>query len=103
MKVYLDDVRDTPDGWVRAYTAKEAIQLLIDNNVAEISLDHDLGDESVSLCGNGYDVVKWIEIHAHCNKDFNIPKMTVHSSNPPARVRMEQAIATIYKNNNISY
>ena len=44
MKVYLDDERSTPDGWVRVYWPEEAIELLKAGGVTEISLDHDLGD-----------------------------------------------------------
>ncbi|WP_336511202.1 cyclic-phosphate processing receiver domain-containing protein, partial [Vibrio anguillarum] len=45
MKVYLDDERDTPEGWVRSYWPEEVIELLKSGNVTEISLDHDLGDD----------------------------------------------------------
>jgi len=58
MKVYLDDERETPEGWVRVYWPDEAIKLLSDGVVTEISLDHDLGDDTR---GTGYDVVLWIE------------------------------------------
>jgi hypothetical protein len=61
IRVWLDDVRDAPGGWVRAFTAAEAIALLEAGGVVEISLDHDLGDEAV--CGAGYQVVCWIEEH----------------------------------------
>ncbi len=57
-RVFLDDERATPEGWVRVYWPDEAIELLETNAVAEISLDHDLGDDER---GTGYDVVLWIE------------------------------------------
>ena len=41
MKLYLDDVRETPENWVRAYNAREAIEYLKTGKVVEISLDHD--------------------------------------------------------------
>lgn len=28
MRIYLDDERPTPDGWVRAYTALEAVAMI---------------------------------------------------------------------------
>ena len=90
MKIYLDDERPTPDGWTRAYTAKEAIKLLKENNVKEISLDHDLGDESVVLCGNGYDVISWIELQVACS-NYVPPVIHIHTSNASARVKMELA------------
>lgn len=54
MKVYLDDERQTPEGWHRFYWPEEAIELLKQGKVTEISLDHDLGDDEH---GTGYDVV----------------------------------------------
>lgn len=58
MKVYLDDARPTPDGWHRVYRPEEAIVLLKQGTVSEISLDQDLGDHEH---GTGYDVLLWIE------------------------------------------
>jgi len=58
MRVFLDDERTTPEGWVRVYWPDEAIALLESGAVEELSLDHDLGDDER---GTGYDVVLWIE------------------------------------------
>jgi len=80
MKVWLDDVRDEPEGWLRVFTAKSAINLLTTNDVEVISLDHDLGDDV--LYGTGYDVVTWIEENCACGKRYNIPEIRVHSANP---------------------
>jgi hypothetical protein len=91
MKVYLDDERETPDGWVRVYWPEEAIELLKTNSVTELSLDHDLGDDEH---GTGYDVVLWIE-EAVFTKDFLPPKMKVHSANSSARHKMELGINNI--------
>jgi hypothetical protein len=46
MKVFLDDGRPTPAGWMRAYWPDEVIALLKTGRVEELSLDHDLGDDS---------------------------------------------------------
>lgn len=93
MKVYLDDVRETPEGWERVYWPDEAIELLKTGAVTEISLDHDLGDDAR---GTGYDVLLWIERELVVS-GFPPPKMRVHSANTAARLRMEQAIDTIVK------
>ena len=58
MRVFLDDERTTPEGWIRVYWPSEAIALLQTGEVEELSLDHDLGDDER---GTGYDVVLWIE------------------------------------------
>lgn len=40
MRVYLDDERVTPEGWVRAFWPSEFIELLETGRVRELSLDH---------------------------------------------------------------
>ena len=93
MKVYLDDERTTPDGWVRVYWPEEAIALLETGEVVEISLDHDLGDDDR---GTGYDVVLWIE-EAVATNGFCPPHIRVHSANPSARQKMELGIQNIQR------
>ncbi|NHZ95557.1 cyclic-phosphate processing receiver domain-containing protein [Massilia sp. CCM 8734] len=91
MKVYLDDERATPDGWVRVYWPDEAIALLAAGTVTHISLDHDLGDDAR---GTGYDVVLWIEEKV-MTAGFQPPLMRVHSANASARIKMEAGIGAI--------
>jgi hypothetical protein len=93
MRVFLDDERKTPIGWIRVYWPDEAIELLKIGNVTEISLDHDLGDDER---GTGYDVVLWIE-EAVFNDGFIPPVIKVHSANISARKKMELGIEHIYK------
>jgi hypothetical protein len=93
MRVFLDDERPTPQGWVRAYWPKEVIALLEAGGVTEVSLDHDLGDDQR---GTGYDVVLWVE-EAVAMRGFIAPKLTVHSANSSARAKMEQGIAKIVR------
>ncbi len=91
LRVFLDDERATPEGWVRVYWPNEAIDLLETNAVAAISLDHDLGNDER---GTGYDVVLWIE-EAVAVHGFKPPKMTVHSANSSARQKMEAGIRAV--------
>lgn len=91
MRVYLDDERPTPDGWVRVYWPSEAIALLETGNVRELSLDHDLGDD---VRGTGYDVVLWVE-EAVALRGFVPPKISVHSANSSAREKMLAGIQSI--------
>lgn len=90
MKIYLDDERQTPDGWIRVYWPEEAIALLKAGGVEVISLDHDLGDDS----RNGYDVVLWIEEQVYTS-DYIPPEMRVHSANSSAADKMRAGIETI--------
>ncbi len=92
MKVFLDDLRAAPDGWVRVFWPDEAIALLRTGKVSEISLDHDLGDDQR---GTGYDVLLWIEEAVATGKCVKALRMIVHSANPAARARMDAAITAI--------
>lgn len=93
MKVYLDDERETPDGWVRVYWPEEAIELLQTGQVEEISLDHDLGDDDR---GTGYDVVLWVEEQVFLH-GFTPPVIRVHSANTSARAKMERGVQAIMR------
>lgn len=94
MKLYLDDIRDTPEGWERAYTAAECITMLETGKVEELSLDHDLGDNSA----DGYSVLTWLENKVMEDAAFVVPtSMKVHSSNPSGAFRMRAAIDSIYR------
>ena len=94
MKVYLDDERTPPVGWVLVKTPTEAIELLLTENVSAISLDHDLGDD-IGI-GTGYDVVLWMEERAF-NGGVLPSVIKVHSANVSARVKMEQGIRKIFE------
>ena len=105
MKLWLDDIRDPvlfgKTGWTWAKTADEAITLLKTGEVIKASLDHDLGVRSTLGLNDygvapyeqtGYDVVCWMEE----NNVWPIEGVTVHSSNPVGRKRMEQVINKHY-------
>ena len=92
IKLFLDDERIPPEGWVHVRCPKKAIETLKTWKIAEISLDHDLGDDAG---GTGYDVILWIE-KAVATKGFVPPRMNVHSANPSARQKMEAGIKSIY-------
>jgi hypothetical protein len=92
MKLFLDDERNPPEGWIHVRSPKDAIDILKTGSVGEISLDHDLGDDAG---GTGYDVILWIE-EAVVTQHFVPPKIVVHSANPSARQKMEAGIRSIY-------
>lgn len=91
MNVYLDDERETPAGWLRAYWPDEVIKLLKTGNVKQLSLDHDLGNDTK---GTGYDVLLWIEWAVFID-GFVPPAIAVHSANSSARIKMDRAITQI--------
>ncbi len=94
-RLYLDDERPTPEGWLRAYTANEAIAHISTGKLKEVSLDHDLGDLDGD-CGDGYEVACYIEEAAWLGK---IPRLrwTVHSMNPTGAEKMRMALYSANK------
>lgn len=94
MKIYLDDERKTPDGWVRTYTAVDTIELLRKGEATHLSLDHDLGDDI--KYGTGYTVIKWLEEMVYSGKpEMAIPHITIHSQNPVGIDNMKRGLKSI--------
>ncbi len=91
MKLFLDDERQPPPGWVRLKTPEEIIALLETKLVTHLSLDHDLG---LTDDRTGYQVLLWLEEKVAV-EGFRPPEITIHTANTAARKRMEQALASI--------
>lgn len=104
MKVWLDDVRPAPDGWVLAKNYNEAITLLESGRVIEIDLDYDLNlvEVATQVSGlaiarsdagqrTGYDVARWIE-DAVANGRIPKPVMHCHSVNPVGQMLITAVI-----------
>jgi hypothetical protein len=98
VKVWLDDMREAPPGWVRARTPEEVIELLRLGRVTELSLDHDLGLDSEESERTGYSVLLWLEVQVNAGSwGFVLPEISIHSANPVGRERMAKAIEAIHR------
>jgi hypothetical protein len=96
MRIYLDDVRDTPEGWVRCYFPEEVIELLKTGEVEELSLDFDLGFRGEEEWRTGEVPLQWLEEQVFTGQwHFPLPKIIVHSANPVGRARLKRAIDAI--------
>jgi hypothetical protein len=86
MKLFLDDIRKCPEGYVLVRTAEDAISLLDTGSVAEVSLDHDLGTEDT-----GYTVAEYIERGAYFG---TLPRLIwhLHTDNPGGLAKMQAAL-----------
>lgn len=92
MKVFLDDSRATPKGWIRTYTVAETITMLQTGSVTEISLDHHLGADAMD---DGEEVLQWLESQVR-TAGFRPPDaILVHTGDAEARARMEAAAERI--------
>lgn len=92
LKVYLDDKRSTPDGYVRAFWPKHVEEFLTQFKIQEVSLDHDLGDDDT---GTGYDVVCYLEEKVYFDRSYDLPEIKTHTDNSSAREKMWRGINNI--------
>lgn len=110
MRIWMDDLRPAPDGYIRTYFVDEAINEIIRCEketdflwkqyilgyterelfekcikvftITEISCDNDLGEGNAE----GYKLLDWLEATGR-----NYP-IRIHSANPVARERMRAII-----------
>ncbi|WP_326060522.1 cyclic-phosphate processing receiver domain-containing protein [Paenibacillus anseongense] len=79
INLYVDDLRDCPDGFTVARTYVEAVELIENNEI-----DHDLGEDTEGKeMRNGYDFVKYI-----CEQGLRANKIYLHTDNPVGRKNM---------------
>ncbi|GMX64448.1 hypothetical protein Elgi_37170 [Paenibacillus elgii] len=88
INVYVDDLRDCPEGFQVARTYEAAIELIKDNEVDILTLDHDLGEDAEgNELKNGYDLVKYI-----CENGLRANKIYLHTDNPVGRKNMYETL-----------
>jgi hypothetical protein len=79
IRLWLDDVRPAPEGWMLVKTVEEAIEVLVAEDVEEISLDNDLG----GFEREGREVCVWMEANGVWPAIVHL-----HTSNNPASTYM---------------
>jgi hypothetical protein len=95
MKIWLDDVRQPPSGWIHIETVEELIPFFKKNRnkITHLSLDHDLGENIMS----GYDFITWLEKMVFTGKYNSVPDIKVHSANPVGRKNIMQGLKSIHR------
>lgn len=85
IRIYLDDIRDCPNGWKVARNVVEAIDIINKHKgTFDVSLDHDLGPDE----WNGTTLVKWfINTERYPNIAY------IHTANPVGRKNIEFDLA----------
>jgi len=82
MKLWVDDLREPPEGWRWAKSSRAAILRLEFDSFTEISLDHDLGGDDTPR-----PVVLWM-----IENDYQPHRIHVHTANPVGREWLEGMI-----------
>ena len=93
MKIWLDDIRKPPDGWIHIMSVEELIPFFEDNfdKIEAMSLDHDLGLKLKT----GDDFLLWLEKAVCLGRYKGIPIIEIHTANPVGERRMKQALKNI--------
>lgn len=82
--IYVDDLRDCPEGFIIARTVEEAKYYLENFLIEILSIDHDLvADEQSNLLPTGYDLVKYF-----CEEGYRADKIYIHTDNSVGRENM---------------
>ena len=99
MKVFLDDVRDAPEGFMRAFRPDElSLFRHLARHAKVISMDHDLGlDADGKEFPNGNDILKIFEKGVFDGTLWGngAPEILIHSANPVGRKNMQDTINSI--------
>ena len=90
IKIWLDDVREAPEGYCRCHSVNEAIKKIIECEkeyavIDEINCDHDLGDYA-SDGGDGIKLIDWL-----AERKTHYP-VKLHTMNPVGRENMQREI-----------
>lgn len=98
INVYLDDLRDCPEGFVLAKNIDELKNIFEENEVEILSLDHDLGmDGKGNLLLTGYDFVKYF-----CENGLFCDKIYLHTDNVVGKKAMEDVLRASQRRDFIS-
>lgn len=95
MKVWVDDLRVAPDGYIWCKSTNEALCLIVDNinDIEIIHLDHDMGD---TFGGDAIGILQELERLSHRKEDFAaaVKNITfkIHTANPVGAQNMRDII-----------
>ncbi|WP_019227239.1 cyclic-phosphate processing receiver domain-containing protein [Sedimentibacter sp. B4] len=99
INLYVDDLRDCPQGFIIARTIEKALYYFENFYIGILSLDHDLGlDQQENLLPTGYDLVKII-----CEKGLRADKIYIHTDNPVGRENMYKTLLSAQNRGFIAY
>lgn len=95
MKIWLDDIRPVPEGYVHAHSVNEAIALIVQSEkegeeIELIDCDHDLGDYYPDG-GDGIKLLDWL-----FERETFYP-IALHTANPVGRDNMLRLIKRHWK------
>lgn len=96
-RLFVDDLRDCPDGWELIRTITEAVRILDAGGITEISLDHDAGYYRPSQTGGHIEVGEETfdpiaRFIVRLPPDCRPSTVNIHSANDVGRDRMTHTL-----------
>ena len=98
MKLWIDDLRPAPPGWIWARSVDEAKVYTVSRfhdksftTLEIVSLDHDAGDYN-SMGGDYINYLNWLEEFAYRNHITTVPMIHIHTANPVGAANMRRII-----------
>ncbi len=92
MKIWLDDVRPAPDGFIWCRSVNEAKNVIESTKdmITLVDCDHDLGD----YAQDGGDGIKLLDWLAETNRFYPV---RLHTMNPVGRENMQRLLERYWK------
>lgn len=93
IKIYLDDIREAPLGWVVVRNSFDFKKLVLKTpeDIDKISFDNDLGERI-----EGWELANWLRDEIKAGTVKRPRSMSAHSWNPVARDKINATIREIY-------
>lgn len=95
LKIWIDDLRPAPDGYIWCKSTNEALCLIVDNinDIEVIHLDHDMGD---TFGGDAIIILNELERKSHRDEKFAAAVkriiFKIHTANPVGAENMRRVI-----------
>ena len=96
MKIWVDDLRPVPQGYIGTKSVNETIELIdkledAGETIELLDLDHDLGD----YASQGGDAIKLLDYLAERGTFYPV---AIHTANPVGKANMERVIKRYWPN-----
>lgn len=92
MKLYLDDLRNPPETWTLVRDPALVIDIIKNNDVTHLSLDHDLACDM-----DGAQVAMQLTLLALSDSKYLNIKVFIHSANPVGKANIESIFQSLHK------
>ncbi len=95
MKIFLDDLREPPAGWIKVTHPSEVTSHILQGEAAIIDLAYHLGNDRKYT---GLTVLKWLQNEIGEGRiPARVPEIRIHTDDQEAKAMMEGIRGRIYK------